>query len=631
MPRRAQFPFGILFLAGVWAICHPYEGLVHDAVLYAGQALRHLPATALSGDVFFKAVSQDDYTVFGRVYAALVLRLGLPSAGLALYVFGQLVWFGVAVAWIRTTAPGLALAGVACLLALRYGYGPANALEPAESFVTARLLAEPIALAGLLAGVRGRPAPAVMLLVAALVIHPLAAAPVIGVFGLLVLRERFGAATAVAAVLVASAAVVAAGIAVSPRMDDAWLQAVQARVPGMLPSGWGPDQLAKWAVAIVMLLVAAAAGPARYAGLWRIAALVGVLGIGLAVAALQARWAALVQVQAWRAMWLCVWLAPLAAMAAWRALPDEEKGTRIRVLGLIPAFALAQQSWMPWASAVALGYACMVAVSVRDTRGWFARGDARGAAVFALVLSAAALAGAAMGVVKLAKAAELTGDREVRVFATHCFGWAVAAALAWWAADGRGRSGAGSRHLPLLAGATMLAAALLWDARPPLAREAARLYGGTLAQWQSMISPGAQVLWPDRFRYVWLGLGRSSYVSLEQGAGGLFDRATALETERRLAALQAALQHDARTGGAGEPARTPGDTDPGAVLRRLCGLHPRPDFVVLAAEIPGSLGEPYVERFSGRTYRLYACGGVHGPERVAPSVTVVAPAAGGAR
>lgn len=607
MSTRIQSWQALLILMGVWMISHPYEGFVHDGVLYAGQALRHLPGAGLGGDVFFGAASQDDYTIFGRLYGALADWIGLPQAALALYVLGQLAWFCVALAWIRSTAPALALAGVAGLLALRYSYGPENALDLAESFVTARLLAESLSLAGLLLAVHGKRASAVALVAAALILHPLMAAPVIGVLAIQFVGERFGNRIAVAAAFAAAIALAGGALAYSPRMDDAWLQELQTRTPGMLPSGWRLDQLAKWALTIVMLLVAAKHGPRRFASLWRSAALVGALGVGLAVIAFQAHWAALIQVQTWRAMWLCAWLGPLAVVSACLALPGEWRGARIRLLSLVPAFVLAQQSWVPWGATFALAYAFIVAFSIRDTRGWFDRDEPDGAIVLAMVISLAALAGAGIGVVKLAMAPELAIDRQVRTFAVHCFGWAAAVAIGWWATGGRAAGQSRSRRLPLTALAVAIAGSLLVDARTPIARETQRLHEGALAQWQSIVPSSAQVLWPDRLRYVWLGLGRSSYASLDQAAGGMIDRATALETQRRLKALQRLSDTDVLERGAAVVARLPHMGNSTVGIHGYCALDPRPDFVVLPHRQAAAIGAPYREPFSGKVYQLHSC------------------------
>ena len=246
-----------LFLALVWALSHPYEGLIHDAILYAGQALRHLRPDVFGADFFFGNTSQDDYTVFGRGYAFVAGRLGLAFAGASLFALAQIGWLAVSLAWIRTSAPHLALGGVACLLALRYPYAVDGRLEVAESFTTARLLAEPIALFGLLCALRGRHVAAIGAIAVAFVVHPLVALPAVAVAVAVRLSRNFSWRTivAVACSVIALCGIVAAVL--PERVDDAWLQLIEMRSGFAVPSGWTLDGVARWAAVILMLLISA--------------------------------------------------------------------------------------------------------------------------------------------------------------------------------------------------------------------------------------------------------------------------------------------------------------------------------------------------------------------------------------
>lgn len=597
----------LAFLAGVWVLAHPYEGFVHDAVLYAGQALRHLPDAGLRYDVFFQAASQDDYSLFGRLYATLLRYLDLPSAALALFVLGQGAWFCVSLAWLRAWTPGAALSLVAAFLALRHGYGPVSAFELAESFVTARLLAEPVALAGLLAGLRGRWATSVALLAVAFIVHPLVTLPVLGVLTatMFVDPER-GRGGLVLFIGLAIAALVGAA-AYSPKMDDEWLAVVLERVPGVLAGGWSWDQLARWSVPTTLLLVCAGRLPRQEATLCRAAALVGLLGIATAVIAYLACWALPIQLQTWRAMWICVWLAPLAVISVVTRCDALDRELRLRLLGALAASVLAQQSWIPGAAALALVYCVVTALALHDHRGWFDHGSPVGAAALAALVAFVALAGGAIGVAKLAGAPEYAVDRQVRTFAIHCLGWAVAGAVAWWATPALISRVRSRRRVALVTASVLVAAVLLSDARTPMAREAARWQGDILASWRERIPKDAVVLWPERLRHVWLGLRRSSYVSFEQGAGGIFDRGTAFEAQRRLGELRRIDSAETASRGATGPGA---GSDAVSALERRCSLSPRPDFVVLpsVAGLGGRSAAAYAEAWTGTVYELHACG-----------------------
>jgi len=599
----------IAFLLGVWLLCRPYEGLIHDGILYAGQALRHLHPEIFDGDLFFAgAASQDDFTVFGRVYAALAGALGLSAAGALLYTLGHLAWFAVALAWIRSVAPRLALPLIACLLALRYPYSADGRLELAESFVTARLLAEPLVLAGLLLAWRTHRAASAATLAAATVVHPLIAAPAVAIVALLWLAGRIRwkrtVGLAAAGVFLVAAIAVFASV---PRMDAHWLELVRMRNHFVVPAGWSVDGIARWLAVLLMLSSAAAVVRSGLADLWRAVALAAALGVVLAVVGDQARWVTLIQVQAWRAIWPATWFAPLAVVAAAMTVGQERAGARIRMLGLLPAFALAQLGWLPGAGVIALVYAAIVRLSVGERRGWFGQRDPLAATVVASGLTLLAVGAGIVAIVAVAAASDTVAplDRLLPTFAMRMLGWAALAGLAWWAIPAS-PSGAGVRRIRWAAAAVLVAAATLFDARPPIASEADR-EERTLERWRALIPETAQVFWPERHRYVWARLQRRSYVSFSQSAGILFDRATAVEAYRRSAIVGAISARDgifelAYTGG---PARAPTPSEDG--VRRTCAADDGLDFLVLAAQIPGNLGPTYVEPFSTVRYRLYAC------------------------
>lgn len=600
-------PSTLVLLLGIWLIVHPYEGLIHDGVLYAAQALRHVhPGIFANDPFFFGGRSQDDFTVFGHAYGLLARAIGLQAAGVLLFAICQLAWFGVALAWIRTAAPGLALAGIACLLALRHPYSALRALEVAESFVTARSLAEPLAAAALLLVVRRRGVAAAALLALAFAVHPLMAAPALGALAIFTLSLRFGRDWAIAAALAGFAGIAVAAHGLLPRMDDAWLDLVRARSHVMVSGGWGVEIWARWAGTLLMLAVAARLAPAPLSALWGAVALTGALGVALSLAAFHARWGALVQAQPWRAMWLATWFAPLAVASAAIALPREHRGLRLRLYVLIPAFVFAQQVWVPGASLISLIWCVAVATTLRAKTGWLSRERTDGAVFAGIVLGACALAGGVVGVAHLPAATEAGDpvDRGAWAFGAHLLGWAAAASIGWWIASGAHAGRSPSTRLRASAGAVALAAAALVDARPPMARELGRLQVGALTDWQALVPADAQVFWWRRHGQVWLGLGRSSYVSLWQGAGSIFDRATAVEVDRRLRAVRdAGVDVPGLSASAAGDSITKGATSP----RRLCTADPAIDFVVLAGDAPGSVGAPYVEAFGARRYRLYPC------------------------
>ena len=66
----------VLGLASIWLWTHRYFGIQHDGLFYAVQALARITPEAYAGDVFFAFGSQDDYSLFSRLYATLIRRAG---------------------------------------------------------------------------------------------------------------------------------------------------------------------------------------------------------------------------------------------------------------------------------------------------------------------------------------------------------------------------------------------------------------------------------------------------------------------------------------------------------------------------------------------------------------------------
>jgi hypothetical protein len=152
----------VLGLAAIWLWTHRYFGLQHDGLFYAVQALARITPDAYAGDIFFAFGSQDDYSLFSRLYAALIRSLGLAGAALILLVAAQLAWAIAAAAVARQWLEGRAFwLGLALIFALPGHYGSQaeiahDVLRYAETFLTARSWAEPLVLAAVAAALARR-------------------------------------------------------------------------------------------------------------------------------------------------------------------------------------------------------------------------------------------------------------------------------------------------------------------------------------------------------------------------------------------------------------------------------------------------------------------------------------------
>src|SRR4051812_20535272 len=141
-----------LVIGMLWLIVADYRGVIHDAVLYSFQAMAHLSPELYSGDVYLRFGSQDRFTAFTPVYAALISWSNVETAaGLAALIETSALLFA---AWLlarRLTSASLAVAGVALLLALPSDYGPRSVFHFLEFFVTPRVFAEAAGLGAIVA------------------------------------------------------------------------------------------------------------------------------------------------------------------------------------------------------------------------------------------------------------------------------------------------------------------------------------------------------------------------------------------------------------------------------------------------------------------------------------------------
>ena len=145
-----------LLPVALWCLTHRYRGLVGDAELYAVQALSRTNP-GLAHDVFLSDASQDHYTIFSPIYAFFIKRLGLQEAALSLLVFFKVCFYVSAWAFSRKLFDArTALLTIALLIVVPIEYGAFHVFRVAEDMLTARSMAEALAMTGLCLHVYGR-------------------------------------------------------------------------------------------------------------------------------------------------------------------------------------------------------------------------------------------------------------------------------------------------------------------------------------------------------------------------------------------------------------------------------------------------------------------------------------------
>lgn len=606
----------LLCFIALWIATHPYAGIRHDAILYAAQAMLHLRPEVFRGDLFFAFGSQDDYTLFGRLYAMAVSGAGLTTASRALWALSQALWFAVALAWLRrVVTPGALPLVAAAVFAMPAFYGSEQIFRVTEPFLSGRSFAEPVVLCGLLAWARERRVAAVVLVGCAFVVHPIMALPGIAVLALLGLCQgrpgRWACehrASAVAVLLVAAAGFVAllAGLGAFSVIDDRWYELVTVRSTLVAVELWGSVDWARVLLPPAILLIAARDADARLRPILVAIAACALLGLLASLMACLTRWELGVQAQFWRLVWPAAWFAPVAALCVAASLPAARTSHRILLVAAIPALMLTVQGWWEGGWALAVVYLLFLA-AIGTGRVEESPASRRVAIILAVLVCAVALLD---GVLTLVIRYQLIGklpayESALPALLMEKFGWLVLPLLVL--AARRMMAGRASPRAVLAGGVACIVLSLSFvDGRGPMRAHFEGLVRDGIPGWSDAISPGASVYWPQHLEHVWFVLGRRSYISGGQLAGGIFNRSKTLEgnrRERNVAVLQAAEEIKPTRSGVARPG--PGSLTP-ADLRRACA-DPELGFVVLQKDLGPSVAPPFVDHVSGRTHRLYRC------------------------
>jgi hypothetical protein len=524
-----------LMLVVLWLLMHGYQGLGGDAQIYAFQAMARLHP-ALFSDLYLQNASQDQFTCFSPVYAAFISLLGLENAARLLTLLFTVWFFGAA--WYLAAAlssRGTAWLAVAFLIIVAGDYGGSGVFHLSENYLTARLPAQAMILTAIALHLRGFKFLGQLIAVAALFIHPLMALP--GLLLLICLRQPIrmaligAAAGVIVALCIAFAATNLPGHMIAV-MDTDWLDVVKERSQFLFLQLWS---LRDWDVnlrpCIYLSFMALAVDDARTRNFCVACIIVGLSGLGVGLAAgIIGPVAILVQGQAWRWIWLAgiasVLLLPSTLLRVWR---DEKCGPLCSVLLICG-----------WALSSVVGSACLlIAITL-----WLMRSHIRQFTTpylrwLAALGSIAALAwadsstwsmlasksiAAKNGHSALGQMADITG---VKLAAASLF-----AIVWWWVRGARGR------WVPSVVCAALLASL---PAVLPAAFTQPRLLGAESAvrefqDWSDAIPATSTVLVAptrDVGAFVWFTLGRPNYLALDQSAGVVFSRETALEVRRR--------------------------------------------------------------------------------------------------
>jgi len=595
----------LLLLAGLWMLAHPYHGIRHDGSLYLGQALLHIAPESFSRDLFFMFGSQDRYSIFSRVYAWLIESFGVGTSARGLLILTHAA-FALSVFALLSRLypqPVLWFSFVVVCCAPAY-YGSYSVFAYAESFLTARSLAEPLLLLSLWQLLSERYVRALLLCAVAGTLHPLLTLPVIVLIWVyLCMKDR----RLVLLGLAGLAVPLLGGFGLAPfdalfrTYDEEWLGVVERRNAFVILGKWSYFDWARLAFDFAMVSLAAFMLSGNARRLHASALVTAALGLGAAFIGTDLLSNVLITgLQTWRAHWLLHLLSmaslPFVLYKAWRSDPNG----RLAASLIIVAFCGLR--FPPVLLGLALGAALLLAparkivLSPLITR-WLAHA----------ALIVAVVAAADQTALSHHSRVELRGDPAdafaVLQLAAPWTGSALLALFLYW----RYRVPLAAMGMALVLAAT---GAMWWDQRSPWLRY---MENGEHREhpFASFIAPDKQVYWFHELLAAWVVLKRSSYIAAGQGSGALFNRDTALEYERRLEAVGPLGFQDATCM---MMARLTGDRDGcGLTLEAAadtCKQANGLDFLV----IENSLDIPAIQTWTfrpetgkPRTFHLYGC------------------------
>ncbi len=526
-----------LMLVTLWLLMHGYHGLTGDGQIYAFQAVARLHPQ-LAGDLYLQNTSQDQFTLFSPLYARCIGILGLESAA-RLLTLSFTIWF-LAAAWSLVSVVAgreSAWLAVGFLLIVAGDYGASGVFRILDPFLTARLPAEALIITALSCCVRGMTRLGLSVALGAILIHPLIALPGLLLVICLWLPIRVGVIGAIGAAFTTLAvAVVAISLPMASHvltvMDAPWLDIVHERSQFLFLQLWTMHDWELNALPFFSLgLTAMSVTDPSLNKLCSAAALVGIAGFAVAfIGDLIGPVAILVQGQAWRWVWINVFigalLVPVTVLQVWR---DEKCGPLCALL-LVAAWTLPGIDGT--ASAMLAVILWWIRARLSSRLAIYFRWAAAGLGLAILMWISAKCWAIVSPPIHPSIRPPLGEIPMQSVFALKVPA-VLLIMLIWWVIKvGR------TTWAPLFLSAILAAISIFVF---PAAFRQARTLASTadiheFANWINIIPPTSTVLVTpphDVGAFVWFTLVRPNYLTLDQSAGVVFSRATALEVRRR--------------------------------------------------------------------------------------------------
>jgi hypothetical protein len=520
----------VFIFAAIWVCAHFYRGIWHDGALYLGQALLHLRPDVYAQDLFFKYGSQDQFTIFSPIYAWAIEHFGVGTASIGLLLIGQAL-FAVTLVFCCTALFGKEvglLSACAVMLVSRF-YGGENVFSYSEAFLTARTFAEPLCLFAVWLILKARFGWSFLFSVLAALFHPLTALPCLFLWWISLIsinRKWLWLAVAAPALPALALAGVPPFDGLLQTYDSEWWSLVERVNHQVIPALWGIKSWALLGMDIILICLGMHLLKAQR-GFLRNVFLVGVIGFLASIVATS--WLQnilLTSLQLWRTHWIlhlfAMSLLPVLVLHLW-----PQGGTaRLAALFVIIAAYLANVGLASCGVALlAVGLFCLHKRGVSLSREivWMLWGTA---ILIVLIKTGAGVMVALRPENSLPGVTSHGGQTQKLIFAFP---------VLWLAGIGLARLASSERYRVLALGVAVLGFCVsvsAWDQRTPWRKyvESSQLASHP---FRSHLSAKHDVFWYEELVTPWLSLGTTSYFETSQGAGILFNRATAIEFSRR--------------------------------------------------------------------------------------------------
>ncbi len=240
----------------IWMLFFPYTGIMHDAQLYALMALSHLTPELYQNDIFLRFGSQDRFTLFSPLYAALIELFGIELAGALITLVSHCLFFSaVFVLAKRIASYSVAIFSVGLILVLSSSYGSERVFFYIEPFATPRMLSEAFILFFVAAWLDRKKVAVAALLLVALLLHPL-----MGMAGVIFALSNIYLAHWRRLCLLAVAVIALLLIANSAQLltrwqfDTEWLSIVEKSSTNLFFYFWPIDDIANGLVPLISLI-----------------------------------------------------------------------------------------------------------------------------------------------------------------------------------------------------------------------------------------------------------------------------------------------------------------------------------------------------------------------------------------